>query len=59
MTVKEYREQNPHCKLCKHGKYILHYGRCLAKEKRIIFNKAKTCPLYDPRERFGSTIYDC
>lgn len=37
MTVKEYREQNPHCKFCKYGKYVLHYGRCLAKEKKNNF----------------------
>lgn len=55
MTVDEYRKKHPHCYFCKHSKEMLPKEtfpsyHCCAKEKEILFNTAKRCPLYETRE---------
>lgn len=48
MTVKEYRENHPRCRYCKHFYHLFSF--CYAKKKDIYINKAKRCPLYEALE---------
>lgn len=51
MTVKEYREKMPNCKYCKYSFDVaLGVYYCNAKEKYIVFNKAKKCEVYQAKE---------
>lgn len=59
MTVKEYRENHPHCKFCKHANEGLYTLYCYAKEKGIVFNKAKKCTLYEIKEYKDALNYIC
>ena len=48
MTVYEYREKHKHCKFCRYINETHCY--CLAKERFLIFNLAKRCKLYMPKD---------
>lgn len=51
MEVKEYREKHRHCKYCSHSEFGLYNYYCHAKEKDLLRNHAKRCPLYDVKWR--------
>lgn len=54
MTVLEYRTAKPNCKYCdcrRNGNFFAH--RCEAKNKELIFNEAKKCPIYRPKAWSG------
>lgn len=49
MTVKEYRLKHPHCKFCKYCSVNTwtQDWYCSAKEKLIIINQARWCPIFN------------
>ena len=49
MTVKEYREKNPHCKYCRYVGRGCSSLYCTAIKKKIVFNKAKKRPIYEAK----------
>lgn len=50
MTVKEYREKHRKCEYCRHSEFGLYNYYCHAKEKTLLINHAKRCPLYDAKD---------
>ena len=50
MTVKEYREKHRKCAYCRHSQFGLYNYYCHAKEKDLLINHAKRCPLYDAKD---------